>query len=786
MKNIIFINGYNNYYNRKVKYSKDLNDYLDNYECYIKTNINFNPNDGVSTKLTANLDLNSYSPDYALVVDETNVIVSRWFILEMVRNLNGQWSVELRRDVIADHFDELKTLPVFVQKANLTKDNPLIYNSEGLKFNQIKTKETLLKDETGTNWIVGYIDNKAIDKDKTFTAVGYDADNITSLESLGIDLVDPSDPTKGGKVNYASKYEFTTGVRVNSNVYLPAVDNINTKWGNGYLTDAPHGTIGIVATYNGGQSVPASTLTDAWAKGVKTNSFAVLSGLDIHLKGVGRPSVDSDEYKRILDANGQIVYSSATDKYYKLTLGASANNWFHDSIDEVQTYSNRLFYALYAAADEIINDMPVGTYKAEASTKGLFYVRYTMTTTSVNLVEVAGPSEIKTTLAANHYQLEDAPYSMFAMPFSRDNLDLATSIVKELNTNVYDVQIVPYCPCRYLLNNDTLDLTEANKGKAWSPIVDATTTNQLSYVLWARTSSDSFTIMQPIVANLETAQDIKISNECDLYRLCSPNYNGVFEFSVAKNGGVDYFNVDFTYKPYSPYIHVAPNFKGLYGDNFNDARGLICNGDFSMSILTDQWKTYEINNKNYQNIFNTQIKTMDENNKLSLGSQIAGSIFGAAGTGASLGFLTGNPAIGLGIGAASVAAGGVDAAIGQSIYQNNRQQQIDLFNYNLQNIKARPDTLTKVSSYNINNKYFPFIEYYTCTDAEKDALKQKLKYEGMTVMTIGTIEDYLNGPELNYFKGHLIQGTTLQDDYHTVDAIAVELEKGIYLPGGNN
>ena len=205
-----------------------------------------------------------------------------------------------------------------------------------------------------------------------------------------------------------------------------------------------------------------------------------------------------------------------------------------------------------------------------------------------------------------------------------------------------------------------------------------------------------------------------------------------------------------------------------------------------MSILTDQWKTYEINNKNYQNIFNTQIKTMDENNKLNLGSQIAGSIFGAAGTGASLGFLTGNPAIGLGIGAASAAAGGVDAAIGQSIYQNNRQQQIDLFNYNLQNIKARPDTLTKVSSYNINNKYFPFIEYYTCTDAEKDALKQKLKYEGMTVMTIGTIEDYLKGPELNYFKGHLIQGTTLQDDYHTVDAIAVELEKGIYLPGGNN
>lgn len=30
------------------------------------------------------------------------------------------------------------------------------------------------------------------------------------------------------------------------------------------------------------------------------------------------------------------------------------------------------------------------------------------------------------------------------------------------------------------------------------------------------------------------ATDLKISNECDKYRLCSPNYNGLFEFSLAK------------------------------------------------------------------------------------------------------------------------------------------------------------------------------------------------------------------------------------------------------------
>lgn len=84
-------------------------------------------------------------------------------------------------------------------------------------------------------------------------------------------------------------------------------------------------------------------------------------------------------------------------------------------------------------------------------------------------------------------------------------------------------------------------------------------------------------------------EDIKASNECDTYRLCSPNYNGVFEFSVAKNGNnVNGFHADCTYRPYNPYIYVHPNFSGLYKQNYEDARGLICGGEFSLGILNDQ------------------------------------------------------------------------------------------------------------------------------------------------------------------------------------------------------
>ena len=83
----------------------------------------------------------------------------------------------------------------------------------------------------------------------------------------------------------------------------------------------------------------------------------------------------------------------------------------------------------------------------------------------------------------------------------------------------------------------------------------------------------------------------KLANECDLLRLVSQNYSAIFEFSAAKSGGVDGFIADCTYKPWSPYIHIMPKLKGLYGDNFvsiDDARGLICGGDMSLPQLSNE------------------------------------------------------------------------------------------------------------------------------------------------------------------------------------------------------
>ena len=282
----------------------------------------------------------------------------------------------------------------------------------------------------------------------------------------------------------------------------------------------------------------------------------------------------------------------------------------------------------------------------------------------------------------------------------------------------------------------------------------------------------------------------KLANECDLVRIVSQNYSAIFEFSPAKSGGVDGFLADCTYKPWAPYIHILPKLKGLYGDNFvsiDDARGLICGGDMSLPQLSNAWANYQLQNKTYQEMFDRQIKNMDVQNDVNRQGALAQAIIapitgGAAGAavGAKVGGAYGAVA-GAAIGAIG---GGVTAGIDYSntirMMEENRQYAIDMYSYNLQNIQAIPTSLTKTSALTYNTRVWPFIEYYTCTDAEKDALKDKIKYNGMTIMKIGKLNDYLLGED-KFYKGQLIRLPDVRIDGHMAFEIYNELNKGVYL-----
>lgn len=424
------------------------------------------------------------------------------------------------------------------------------------------------------------------------------------------------------------------------------------------------------------------------------------------------------------------------------------------------------------------------------------------------------------------------PFKVFAIPFEDINCyqeqtiegettiyqttlskDLAVVFATTLSASigsgkVFDVQVLPYCPLR--LTDGTCaftpDATGEYTGKYKIPytsyIPDTlfdfdyihkktdpnTFTNCKQLIFWNVSNKFSFDIENLDIPLPDNALDIKIKNECDMWRLSSPNYSGQFDFNAMKNRGVAKFNVDCMYQPFNPYIHINPVFKdtGLYGGEYDDARGLICAGDYSLPQETNAWTNYQQNNKNFQASFDRQIQNMEVMNKYQRISQYmsagVGTLQGAA-TGAFIGSGIA-PGVGTVAGAIAggVASGG--AGIADTIMLAAQQKETldytkDQFGYQLGNIKALPNNITKTNPFTNNNKIFPVLEYYTCTDTEKQALRDKMKYNGMTIMRVGKIKDWLL-EDYSYIKAKLIEiDSDIWEDYHTVVEIASELDKGI-------
>ena len=289
--------------------------------------------------------------------------------------------------------------------------------------------------------------------------------------------------------------------------------------------------------------------------------------------------------------------------------------------------------------------------------------------------------------------------------------------------------------------------------------------------------------------------ETKIKNECDFQRIVSPNYNGMFQFKQCRlDNGIHYINIDCTYKPYVPYIKLNPDFSGLYGKDWNDSTGLICGGDFSIPMLNDAFVNFALNNKNYQEIFARQIENLDVNQQIAREQQQFQGIvsIATAGIGGGAAGAMAGAKVGGGWGAA---VGGVAGAAGGTVasyfgYEKDKdwleQQQgesrsfaIDQHNYQLGNIRALPQSMSKSSPLSYNNKIWPILENFSCTDTEKDVLKNKLKYDGMTIMAVGTLTDYYE--EGGFVKGKLIRLPALREDFHVADALYQEVDKGFYI-----
>ena len=528
---------YNNYFNRIIKKKDTLADYkaadADYKEVY---NINFNPGDGVNTSIVLGLGQNGAlfagdgEFDYLVaseIVNNTNVINSRWFIVEQDRKRAGQYELTLKRDVLADNYNDVINSPIFLEKGFISDVNdPLLYNSESMNVNQIKQLEIPLMDETKCGWVVGYIPSDAFPKvepeydrvEKTVT-VPMSADiTVEGLNNWSYWQYCSSNPNYKFMADTAGKRQVTVKIRsenkrTDSNrmlrcdmitadytFYPNSTDAGTYSIKNNDYVMAVGGTINYPEWYldYGPVTYTQGTLSASLCNNI-FNPVRNNSTFNTALNTILGNSISTGDTSALRRLQDKIILDSSTNTYYRINI-ISASEGNPITVTSSTTGGQ-------AALDALNNAM-----NHPSSASGTLQGTYTTFTTSnsstsyaIQLTNVG--ISLYVDLNSDRAHLNDAPYDMFCIPFSDTiklkygsveftcskniALSMATEIAKDLGSGtVYDVQLLPYCPNRTLVvKSDSPSAVLDLAGVKYDLIKESSTNNPKSAVIWCTEST---------------------------------------------------------------------------------------------------------------------------------------------------------------------------------------------------------------------------------------------------------------------------------------------------------
>ena len=554
---------YNNYFNRIIKKEETVAAYMNadaNYR--VASNANFNPGDGVSTSIVLGLGPNGTifdgeEFDYLVayeIVDNVSVIRGRWFILEQDRKRGGQYELTLKRDVIADNYNDVVNSPIFLEKGYINDVNdPLLYNSESMNLNQIKQLEIPLKDETQSGWVVGYIPSDAFpkvepayDRVEKKVTIPMSADiTVDNLSAWNYWQYCSANPNYKFMADNAGKRKVTVKIRsqrvwassgrtarcdmvtANYTFYPNSTDSGTYSQVNSGFIENSSGSWNFPQWYQDygpvtfSQGTINSSICGKIFDPVRNNS-AFNTALNAIL-GNGISIGDTSALRKLQD---KIILDSSTNTYYRIsviTTSASNPMTVNSSVSGGQAALTALKNAMY---------YPNGAGGSLQGEYATFTASNSSTSYAVQLTNVG--VSLYVDLNSDRAHLNDAPYDMFCIPFSDTlklkygdtqftcsknvALSMATEIAKDLGSkSVYDVQLLPYCPNRTLIvksdsPSTTLDLT----GVKYDLIKESATNAPKSAVIWCTESTFQVPITtESIVVEFKPTADspIKIKTE---------------------------------------------------------------------------------------------------------------------------------------------------------------------------------------------------------------------------------------------------------------------------------
>ena len=546
---------YNNYFNRIIKKENTIAAYKSADAAYEEaSNINFNPGDGLNASLVLGLGQTGLlfkgdEFDYLVaydVINNENVIHSRWFIIEQDRKRGGQYELTLKRDVLADNYDKVINSPIFLEKGFIDDVNdPLLYNSESMKLNQIKQLEIPLMDETKSGWVVGYIPSDAFPKvepeydrvEKTVT-IPMSADiTVNGLSSWNYWQYCSANPNYKFMADSSGKRKVTVKIRsqkVSSGGRKMVCDMVTANYAfypnssdagtysqvnSGFIENSSgeawnfpqwyqdYGPVTFIqGTINSG--ICNSIFDPVRNNGAFITALNSILGNDINIG-------DTSELRRLQD---KIILDSSTNTYYRIkVISASESSpmTVNSSVSGGQAALTALKNAMYypSGAGGTLN----GDYTE-------FLASNSSTSYAVQLTNVG--VSLYVDLNSDRAHLNDAPYDMFCIPFSDTlklkynsttftcsknvALSMATEIARDLGSkSVYDVQLLPYCPNRTLVvksgsPSTVLELT----GLKYDLIKEKSTGNPKSAVIWCTES----TFQVPISTDYQVFE-FKVTND---------------------------------------------------------------------------------------------------------------------------------------------------------------------------------------------------------------------------------------------------------------------------------
>lgn len=789
-------------------------------------NFNFTENDGVETEVVVNYP--DARANYATAVYGGGTSISRWFVTAKVRTTNyaaNQYRLHLRRDLLADYFNTWSATPAFIRKGWINDPySPFLFNKEDMTFNAIKRQEVLLPDETGIQWIVGYIARNA-DLNSASANIGGavtvfpDAqkalpnalvfDTVKAFENaVGVAMKANFIVANSGQLDFRCRQYLQTPYNPLHNVVYSADLQGHFTRRNGSMVDGDEKNGRV--TYSQG-----ATASEVMGGVSVSNLLAIAYSENV---------VTTDGFNYAMGFFGRPIYISSEGRNYRLDLQP-----IQRSMKILDSFTPNANDSLFAEIDKRVRKSGTGFSSTGTATSGDYTLKASIIGEfTLNLIpEAEGGIQATLTRSTLRPHLEDAPYDMFCIPYAdgvkmalsaKESLRLsksaawatAVALVENLSQGTYDLQLLPYCPAREVLKSPdpnapakgvlSCDGMEVDYGWSGTPhrnsdgaVTEFDRKEKAAVVIWCRRSTFSFYMNPTLPESFRfplDPEEVKVRNETEKARLVSPNLAGGFDFSPMMNGGVRSFRADCTYKPFNPYIHISPVFAHMYGGDFGDARGLVCGGDFSLPRITDAWESYQQSNKNYQSIFDREIQNMEVTNHYSRVSDVAGAVTGAiqaTANGATSGLLMsgGNPIAGavggLVSGAASAVGGAIDVNMNNALRAEALDYKKDMFGFQLGNIRALPQSLAKTAAQNANNRPFPFIEWYSATDEEIQALKDKIDYDGETVGVIATPTDYMK--EGGFIQCALAGSKPAGVSSEIWSALTDELMKGCYICG---